>query len=160
MSRQGESQSYEPVTNNYLNNHIPNYYDVYNDVYSNVSSTIYDSLCDNMYSNLKQAYKTNINNIKEKYENTNSYFFGFILVYYLTQCESAALSILIQLQDKFDDIALKEIYGKFILHQVTGKRLAYIYTNECYSDIDTLINSDLSLFTDEYFIKCKNHFHY
>ena len=33
MSRQGESQSYEPVTNNYLNNHIPNYYDVYNDVY-------------------------------------------------------------------------------------------------------------------------------
>lgn len=160
MSRQGESQSYEPVTNNYLNNHIPNYYDVYNDVYSNVSSTIYDSLCDNMYSNLKQAYKTNINNIKDKYDNTTTHFWGFMLVYYLTQGESAALSILIQLQDKFDDIALKEIYGKFILHQVTGKRLAYIYTNECYSDIDTLINAELSLFTAEYFIKCKNHFHY
>jgi len=86
------------------------------------------------------------------FNNANAYFFGFIIIYYLSQGTPKALEILHQIQEKYsDDNIVKELYCKLLKYKITGNRLSYVYENKCNSDVDTLMNTDFSQFSDVYF---------
>ena len=86
------------------------------------------------------------------FNNANAYFFGFIIIYTLSEGNATAIDILHQIQEKYlDDTVLKEFYCKLLKYKITGQRLSYIYENNCNSNIDILINTDLSQFANVYF---------
>jgi hypothetical protein len=83
----------------------------------------------------------------------NAYFFGFILIYSLTQGNVQALYILSEILEKYlDDEVIKEFYGKLFKYKILGKRLVDVYENECDCDVDILMDTDFANFTDDYFI--------
>jgi hypothetical protein len=85
--------------------------------------------------------------------NLNSYFLGFTLIYSLTKGNAQALYILCEILEKYlDDNIIKEFYGKLFKCKILGKRLVYIYENECDCNVDVLMDIDLTNFTDDYFI--------
>jgi hypothetical protein len=86
------------------------------------------------------------------FNNANAYFFGFIIIYTLSQGTPKALDILHEIQEKYsDDNIVKELYCKLLKYKITGNRLSYVYENKCNSDVDVLINTDFSQFSDVYF---------
>jgi hypothetical protein len=83
--------------------------------------------------------------------NLNSYFFGFTLIYSLTKGNAQALYILCEILEKYlDDNVIKEFYGKLFKCKILGKRLVYIYENECAPIHNFIRNS----FNNKDFKKC------
>jgi hypothetical protein len=92
----------------------------------------------------------NINKSETFY--ANAYFFGFIVIYSLSQGNPKAIEVLHKIQQKYlDDNVLKDFYCKLLKYKITGERLSYIYENNCESNVDVLINTDLSQFANVYF---------
>lgn len=62
-----------------------------------------------------------------------------------------AVSILIALNDTCEDHVLDVFLEKVMTYNIFGSRLWYLYKNECARNLTTLLNLDLSSFTDAYF---------
>ena len=109
-----------------------------------------------IFKRLSNINEENINKFQTCYNNTldnaNAYFFGFIIIYTLSEGTPKAIEILHKIQEKYlDDNVLKEFYCKLLKYKITGQRLSYIYENNCDSNVDILINADLSQFANVYF---------
>jgi hypothetical protein len=109
-----------------------------------------------IFKRLSNVNQDNINKFQSCYNNTlestNAYFFGFIIIYSLSEGTPKAIDILNKIQQKYlDDNVLKEFYCKLLKYKITGERLSYIYENNCDSNVDILINADLSQFANVYF---------
>ena len=109
-----------------------------------------------IFKRLSNINQDNINKLQTCYnnsfDNANAYFFGFIIIYTLSEGNATAIDILHQIQEKYlDDTVLKEFYCKLLKYKITGQRLSYIYENNCDSNIDILINTDLAQFANVYF---------
>ena len=62
-------------------------------------------------------------------------------------------NLLLQLNDNIDETKLYDFFIKILDKHIIGERLWYIYKNECNSDVNELVEKDLTSFDENYFFE-------
>jgi hypothetical protein len=80
------------------------------------------------------------------------------MIYALAQGNPGAHTVVAKMlklieEDDSKNTEIMEFISKLLDNDITGSRLWYIFKNEANSDINKLINIDLSQFTNKYFFE-------